>query len=98
MPSYPVLCYTRGCGRPAEYKIAAAWSDGVTGELKCYGLACAGCVGSWFRRARESQRRCRLVAGETLQPPGVYRLNRASRDRELQRLPEVEERLLAEAT
>ena len=33
MPPYPVLCYRPGCGKPAVYKIAARWSDGVTEEL-----------------------------------------------------------------
>src|SRR5262249_39941070 len=30
MSPYPVICYRPGCGRPALYKIAARWSDGVT--------------------------------------------------------------------
>ena len=33
-PSYSVLCTRQGCARPALYKIAARWSDGVTEELK----------------------------------------------------------------
>ena len=34
MPPYPILCYRQGCEKPAVYKIAAQWSDGITRELK----------------------------------------------------------------
>ena len=34
MPSYQVYCTTHDCKNPAIYKIAARWSDGITGELK----------------------------------------------------------------
>jgi hypothetical protein len=93
MPEYPVLCYTPGCGRPAVYKIAAQWSDGVTGELKTYGLVCADCLPAWFRRARERQAACRRAPGETLGPPAIFRLERGVRDQQLQRLLEVEKQL-----
>jgi hypothetical protein len=87
MPPYTVRCYTPGCGQLAVYKIAARWSDGVTSELKCYGLTCATCLPVWLPRAQERHRACRLAAGEQLDPPGVYRLA-AARDRDLERLPE----------
>jgi hypothetical protein len=90
MPPYKVLCYTPGCSREAAYKIAARWSDGVTGELKTYGLTCAGCVGPWFRRARQGRAACRLAPGESLNEPGVYRIVRGARDQQLERLPEIE--------
>ena len=44
MPPYAVLCYRPGCDRPAAYKVAARWSDGVTEELKTYSLCCAECL------------------------------------------------------
>ncbi|HEX4589377.1 MAG TPA: hypothetical protein VH120_05580 [Gemmataceae bacterium] len=93
MPPYPVLCYTPACGRPAGYKIAARWSDGVTSELKTYGLACEACLADWFCRANERHAKCRTARGETLEPPGVYRMAPESRDQHLERLPEIEQAL-----
>jgi hypothetical protein len=94
MPPYPVLCSTPGCGRPAEYKIAARWSDGVTSELKTYGLACEACLADWFRRAQARHAKCRTARGETLEPPGVYRMAPQSRDQQLERLPRIEQSLV----
>jgi hypothetical protein len=93
MPPYPVLCYRRGCGRPALYKIAARWSDGLTEELKTYALSCADCLPDWYRRSRAKQAACRLAPGEILEPPGIYSLERGRRDSRLQRLPELEQQL-----
>jgi hypothetical protein len=92
MPPYPVRCYTPGCGREAVYKIAARWSDGVTGELKTYALTCADCVGPWFSRARQSRAACRLAPGESLKEPEIYQIVRGARDQQLERLPDVEAR------
>ena len=93
MPPYQVLCYTPGCGRPAAYKVAAAWSDGVTRELKTYGLTCAECLPAWFRRARQRQAKCRLASGETLDRPGIYRAELGRSDQHLERLADVEANL-----
>jgi hypothetical protein len=93
LSSYPVCCYH--CGAPARYKIAARWSDGVTQELKTYGLACESCLAAGFRRSLERQASCRLAAGETLEGPGIYELARGNRDRELMRRTDLEERLTA---
>ena len=91
MPSYPVLCTTPGCGRPAAYKIAARWSDGVTEELKTYGLCCSECLPARFRLSREKQTACRRAPGEILEPPGVYELARGQRDRTLVRRLDLEQ-------
>lgn len=96
MPPYPLVCYTRGCGLPAKYKIAARWSDGVTQELKTYSLCCEKCLPEWFQRSREKQASCRLTSGETLEPPGIFDLERGKRDRQLRRLPELEQQLTAD--
>ncbi len=88
MPSYSVCCY--GCGRPALYKIAACWSDGVTRELKTYGLSCAECLADWLARSRAKQAACRLTPGETLEPPGVYEMLRGQRDQQLKRRQDLE--------
>lgn len=90
MPPYPLLCYTRGCQNLAEYKIAARWSDGLIGELKTYGLCCAGCLEHWFRQSLQKQAACHLAPGESLEPPGIYHLERGQRDKRLQRLEELE--------
>src|SRR4051795_1988153 len=92
MPPYPVLCYHSPCGRPAVYKIAARWSDGVTEELKTYALSCADCLADWFR-SREKQKACRLAPGEILEPPGIYLLASGQRDRQLQRQTDLEQQL-----
>ncbi len=90
MPSYPVYCYQPGCGQLAVYKIAARWSDGVTQELKTYGLTCADCLAKWFQRSQARRAACRLAAGEKLEAPGIYELARGSRDRQLQRREDLE--------
>jgi hypothetical protein len=89
--NYPVLCYRPGCGRPALYKIAARWSDGVTQELKTYALSCAACLAEQLRVSREKQSACRLAAGETLDLVGVYELARGQRDTQLVRRRDLEE-------
>ncbi|HEX4590271.1 MAG TPA: hypothetical protein VH120_10110 [Gemmataceae bacterium] len=93
MSPYPVLCYTPGCCRPAGYKIAARWSDGVTSELKTYGLTCEACLATWFRQARERHGKCRVSQGETLDAPGIFRMERQTRDQQLERLPDLESEL-----
>lgn len=90
MPPYAVLCYTPGCDQPAVYKVAARWSDGVTSELKTYGLACEVCLPAWFARARERQKVCRRAAGETLEKPGIYGIERGQRDQQLDRRQDLE--------
>lgn len=95
MPPYPILCYTKGCGRLAVYKIASDWTDGVTAELKTYALSCAECLPEWFRRSRARQAACKLTHGERLEPPGIYHLERGQRDQQLRRLPELEQQLAA---
>jgi hypothetical protein len=95
MPSYPVLCYTRGCGELAVYKIAARWSDGVTQELKTYALCCPDCLPETFRRSRDKRAACRLAPGETLESPGIYELVRGHRDQQLIRRDDLEKQVHA---
>ena len=95
MPPYPVLCYQPGCGQPAAYKIAARWSDGITGELKTYGLTCENCLPAWFRRSLEKQKACRRASNEVLEPAGIYRLQKARRDADLERAMELEAQIVA---
>jgi hypothetical protein len=97
MPPYPIYCYTKGCGRPALYKIAARWSDGLTQELKTYALTCEACLADWFGKSQQKQASCRLAKAETLEPPGIYALARGRRDAEIERLRD-RERQLGEAS
>jgi hypothetical protein len=93
MPPYPIYCYRSGCEREADFKIAARWSDGVTEELKTYALSCAECLPEWFRLSLKKQAACRTAAGEVLEKPGIFRLQRGQRDRGLERLRDLEESL-----
>ena len=95
MPPYPIYCYTQGCKHLATHKIAARWSDGVVSELKTYGLCCRDCLPAWFKQSRAKQATSHLVAGETLEPCGIYHLQRGARDQQLERLTGVEQELLA---
>lgn len=95
MPPYPIYCYTPGCKNLATCKIAARWSDGRQSELKTYGLCCEECLPRWFALCRDKQKHCRLASGETLDPPGIFGMQRGERDKKLERLTEVEQRLLA---
>ena len=93
MPPYPLICYQKGCGEFAVYKIAARWSDGITSELKTYGLTCPRCLADWFQQSVKKQKTCRLTPGEKLEPPGIYHLTRGQRDKQLERAAELEAQL-----
>src|SRR5258708_2912082 len=93
MNSYLVLCYRRGCGRPAVYKIAARWSDGVTHELKTYALSCEQCLAEQYAKSLKKQAACRLAGGESLEVPGIWELTRGKRDHHLVRRAELEGQL-----
>src|SRR5438552_2097820 len=93
MPPYPIYCYTKGCKNLAAYKIAATWSDGLQSELKTFGLCCADCLRAWFEKSLAKRAACRLAAGETLETPGIFHLERGRRDKKLQRLVNKEREL-----
>ena len=42
------------------------------------------------RRAKRSRAACRLAPGESLEEPGIYRVERGARDQQLERLPRME--------
>jgi hypothetical protein len=90
MPPYLIYCYAPNCGKLAAFKIAARWSDGVTGELKTYALTCADCLDSLYEQSLVKQKACRLAPGETLETPGIYEIVRGHRDRELTRRRDLE--------
>ncbi len=98
MPPYTIRCYEPGCPHEAAYKIAARWSDGITAELKTYGLTCEQCLPRWFRISLAKQAACRRAKNETLETPGIYRMARGRRDVALERLLELERQLTGETT
>src|SRR5215211_1217282 len=85
---YQPRCSTPGCDRPALYKVAAAWSDGTSRELKNYGTACQEHRDALLARARANRGALRPAEGETLGPVGLYQLAPGRRDSELKRLAE----------
>src|SRR5262245_13168171 len=93
MTGYPVLCYRPGCTRPAVYKIAARWSDGITQELQTYAQSCPDCLAGHFVASRRKQAACRLAAGEQLGQVGIYELARGNRDQQLVRRADIERQL-----
>jgi hypothetical protein len=93
MPPYSIPCQTHGCDQLAQYKIAARWSDGITGELKTYALTCPVCLPEAFRQSVLKQASCRLAPNEILEPPGIYALMRGRRDAQIERLSALEEQL-----
>ena len=97
MPPYPIYCYRKGCGKPAEFKIAARWSDGATNELKTYALSCSECLADFFHQSRAKDAACRRAPGEKLEAPGIYAMQRGVRDIEFSRRPELEQQLISQA-
>lgn len=96
MPPYPIHCFTKGCGKPAVYKVAARWSDGITEELKTYALSCRDCLAAWFQGSLAKHAACRRARNEILEPPGIFDMERGKRDRVLHRRPDLEEQLVSE--
>ncbi len=92
--TYSILCTNPSCQQPAQFKIAARWTDGITEELKTYGLTCENCLPEAFLRSLEKQKSCRLAQGEILETPCIYELVQGKTDWELHRLPEWEEKIL----
>jgi hypothetical protein len=93
MRPYFIRCYQPGCPNEAVYKLAARWSDGLTSELKTYGLVCESCLADWYARSLAKQAACRRAPNESLDTPGIYRLQPNRRDAQLDRLPDLEQRL-----
>jgi hypothetical protein len=83
---YHPRCSSPRCVEPALYKIAAAWSNGSSRELKNYGLACEAHRDSQLARAQIHSQGVALAEGETVGKVGVYRLKTGVRDVALVRL------------
>ena len=93
MPPYPIYCITKDCKNLASFKIAGRWSDGLQSELKTFALCCENCLAMWFNTSRAKHENSRLTPGESLEAPGIFRLERGQRDRTLVRLEHLENKL-----
>jgi hypothetical protein len=91
MSKIVVRCSQPNCSEPAAYKVAARWSDRQFSELKTYGHACAEHLGPVFRAAEDRRATYRPAPGESVDEIRIYRYESGLRDRQLQRLPELEE-------
>lgn len=80
---YRPACSAIDCDQAAVYKIAAAWSDGTSRELKNYGLSCEVHRDSQLHLARLHHAGLRLSEGETVGPVELYRLRSGCRDAQL---------------
>jgi hypothetical protein len=85
---YQPTCSAQNCDKPAVYKVAAAWSNGTSRELKNYGLACEDHRDSQLSLAQVHRKDLKLAQGETVGPVGLYQLVPGRRDAELPRLPD----------
>jgi hypothetical protein len=85
-----VRCSMPDCGAPAEYKIAAPWSDGRFSELKTYGHACSRHIGPVYRDADLRRATYKAAPGESVDEIGIYRFEPGRRDRQLERRRELE--------
>jgi hypothetical protein len=77
---YVPHCAFPNCSAPAQFKVAAAWSDGAFHELKTYALACAAHLEPLREAAVNRRSVVRLTDGESLEPIAVYSLQPHDRD------------------
>jgi hypothetical protein len=80
---YVVRCSEPGCSAPAEYKIAARWTDGTLVELKSYAFACEKHREPLLERSRERRAQCHLSEGEQLDPVVAYSFTPGKLDSEM---------------
>ncbi len=85
---YAPTCSAPACERPAGFKVAAPWSNGMSHELKNYGLACEDHRNSLLARAQLHQRNVALADGESVGSVGLYSLKTGCLDSALARLPD----------
>ncbi len=80
---YRPRCSHPGCQEPARFKVAAAWSDGTSRELKNYGLACEVHRNAQLDRARRNRDGLRLADGESVGQVSLFLLQHGRKDTEL---------------
>lgn len=91
-PTPIVHCDAPDCETPAEYKIAAPWSDreGRFWELKTYGFACRKHLRDVLRSAEARWLDYEPVPGEVVDYIGVYRHIPGIKDRNLERVDDLD--------
>ena len=72
--TYVPRCCLPGCERPAQFKLAAIWSDGAFDELKTYGFSCEVHIQTLKDAAEERRKWVRLLDGESLDTIQPYPL------------------------
>jgi hypothetical protein len=77
---YAIGCGHPGCANAARFKIAAAWTNGTSRELKTYGLSCDAHRDSMVRAAIERRGRLRAAAEEEVGEIGLYLLGSGPQD------------------
>ncbi len=83
---YTVTCSHENCSAPAEFKVAAVWSDGTFRELKTYGFACAAHREALCAQAQQRRERLRLHDDERVEAVAAFALRRGARDAQLKRV------------
>ena len=94
--TYQILCTAPNCPAPATHKIAARWTDGLTEELKTYGLTCEEHLPRAYRESMKKQKACRLVDGEVLDTPAIFLLKRDDQAKPPQRLVDLEKQIMSD--
>ncbi len=90
---YPIHCTEKDCANLAQFKVASRWSDGITEELKTFGLVCRSCLPQVFRQSLQKYQSCRLSVGEELDEPGIYEFEEPGKTGHLQHASELEAEL-----
>ena len=90
MSTADVRCSMPDCREPANYNVAAPWSDGRFSELKTYGHACAEHLGPVFRAAEERRATDKSAPGELIDEICIYRYENGWLECQLQRLRDLE--------
>ena len=77
---YRPTCSAPGCDALAVYKVAASWSDGMSWELKNYGLSCEAHRLSQLARGKVHRQGLLLGDGEVVGQVGLFELQENARD------------------
>ncbi len=85
---YQPICSAPGCQEAAVYKVAAPWSNGLSHELKNYGLACADHRESQLLIAQQHRELLKVAEEETVGSVQLYQLVPGRRDVELSKVPD----------
>ena len=97
MPPYPSSAIT-GCGQPGRLQDRRPLERRRHRGTEDLRPELCGVPARVVPASCNRQAACRLTRGETLEPPGIYLLQRGQRDQKLPRLADMEEQLRARIT